>query len=791
MVISVAEVIDFDIKAIMDAYLSGYEVTVDGSDLLFKGIKIGTINGIGKGPVRILLQDDRYIRVQGNIKIPPPPTATNENQMMPMRMPQPQIVDNSNLKYFPRLTNQLNQMVGIKRLQEPAYPVNQKRQAVPHYVPPNFDQMRPNRIQPFEAPSEDIQVMRRVLDLGLGDTNMTQKTPPTNILTSLLNHQKQALGWLCNIESNPKPGFKSAAILADDMGLGKTLTMLALISWSQHDIDTSDKMLSIEELSWYESQCSITPLFTKSTLVVVPKSLVQNWLSQIKRHTTGLSVVVYDSTNKSSIHELQLFDIVITTYGTIQSEFKRSFIKEPKQGEEAEYPTNPKLSTLYKLYYYRIILDEAHKCINSRTQTSMAVSMLSSHRRYAVTATPLVNRVDDIYGLLRYMRVCELSSKPNWNEFIKNYKYHPSSNALQSLLLNFTLRRTKKTIINGKLIIELPPKHEHDIQFQLINEERVIYDQIRTQTIKDYKNMLLSGRTITIIGMFTLLLRLRQFSCHPSLGFKSILLHLKKTAVRYKVCMDCDSAPGLLITVCNHVLCDKCLDFVGDTQMGNQSPCPICDRNLSAEDVYDKELVIESSDKMELDLKESPTTNGKIEFIMEKIKEFNDPNGKIRKCIIFCEFTQFFDILIPFLKDFNYLKLTGETKDRNTLLTAFEEDTQHTILLSSLKVGGLGLNLVCASRCFIISPSWNLVAEAQAIDRMYRMGQTDEVHAYRLITEDTVEGQIQEIQKKKLELFKNAFTGASTGRLNLQDLRNIITGDALYNQVQVDGNNGG
>ena len=85
-------------------------------------------------------------------------------------------------------------------------------------------------------------------------------------------------------------------------------------------------------------------------------------------------------------------------------------------------------------------------------------------------------------------------------------------------------------------------------------------------------------------------------------------------------------------------------------------------------------------------------------------------------------------------------------------MTRFQTDPNVPLFLISLKAGGLGLNLTAADYCFILDPWWNPAAEAQAIDRAHRMGQTKPVFAYRLIAKDTVEEKILALQEKKRDL---------------------------------------
>jgi SNF2 family DNA or RNA helicase len=95
--------------------------------------------------------------------------------------------------------------------------------------------------------------------------------------------------------------------------------------------------------------------------------------------------------------------------------------------------------------------------------------------------------------------------------------------------------------------------------------------------------------------------------------------------------------------------------------------------------------------------------------------------------------------------------LTGETKDRQGIMQAFQNDSAGTVFLLSLRAAGTGLNLTSASYVVLYDPWWNPAVEAQAIDRSHRIGQTQTVNAYRLIAPGTVEEKIWELQQRKAQ----------------------------------------
>ena len=112
----------------------------------------------------------------------------------------------------------------------------------------------------------------------------------------------------------------------------------------------------------------------------------------------------------------------------------------------------------------------------------------------------------------------------------------------------------------------------------------------------------------------------------------------------------------------------------------------------------------------------------------------------------------------------NYRKLTGQTNvnDRVDLVDEFNEDTNIKVFLISLKTGGTGLNLTGADMVIHYDPWWNLSAENQATDRSYRIGQKRNVQVYKLITKDSIEEKIYELQKKKEMLIDNMLSTNQT-----------------------------
>lgn len=164
----------------------------------------------------------------------------------------------------------------------------------------------------------------------------------------------------------------------------------------------------------------------------------------------------------------------------------------------------------------------------------------------------------------------------------------------------------------------------------------------------------------------------------------------------------------------------------------------------------------------------------KIEILMEQILG----KSKDHKILVFSQFVGMLDLIRAELEhnsiQFEYL--TGHTKDRGEKVTHFQNNEDIRVFLISLKAGGVGLNLTKADYIYLVDPWWNPAAENQAIDRSYRIGQTKNVIAVRMICSNTVEEKILTLQKKKKQLAQNllATDGKKLQGLSKQDLMDLL-----------------
>lgn len=148
--------------------------------------------------------------------------------------------------------------------------------------------------------------------------------------------------------------------------------------------------------------------------------------------------------------------------------------------------------------------------------------------------------------------------------------------------------------------------------------------------------------------------------------------------------------------------------------------------------------------------------SSKLNQCMEIVNSAIEAGHKI---LLFSNYTSMFDIIEKELNKgkINYFKLTGQTKvsQRIDLVDEFNNNPEIKVFLISLKAGGTGLNLIGADMVIHYDPWWNISAENQATDRAYRIGQKNNVQVYKLITKNSIEEKIFELQNKKSALIEN------------------------------------
>lgn len=147
------------------------------------------------------------------------------------------------------------------------------------------------------------------------------------------------------------------------------------------------------------------------------------------------------------------------------------------------------------------------------------------------------------------------------------------------------------------------------------------------------------------------------------------------------------------------------------------------------------------------------SSSAKMEVLLEQIE---NKSGQ-HKILVFSQFVGMLDLIKKELqrKGIAFAYLSGQTKNRESVVASFQENPDIRVFLISLKAGGVGLNLTQADYVYIVDPWWNPAVENQAIDRTYRIGQQKNVIAVRLICPDTIEEKIMKLQASKKDLVRD------------------------------------
>ncbi|KAJ9072227.1 hypothetical protein DSO57_1029746 [Entomophthora muscae] len=643
------------------------------------------------------------------------------------------------------------------------------------------------------TPEEYQKVYRLLLQAIEGKHSAeNQIDPPEQLNITLLPHQKIGFNWMVTMEKSSLKG----GLLSDDMGLGKTVQTIAMIV--KQKTERTERAL---------------------TLIVAPLALLHQWKAEIESKVDGfyLRVCIHHGTTKvSTIQKMKSYDVILTTYSTLAGEYKQLLHSREQK--------KPHKGLLFSMAWNRVVLDEAHSIKNKKTKAYLACMELDSKLRWCLTGTPIQNSIDDLFSIVSFLKV-----KPYnvWSDFKASLSVtkgmgplDESFKKIRNLLEAISLRRCKDTTIDGQPILKLPSREVYEETLEFTADERLYYANLESKAQLKVAEMEQTGKLRNnYFNILVLLLRLRQACIHPWLNSRVDLEFLEEERAlaesgtpatnceTFNISLpafkrlvgsnpESDECPVCLeniealfaLSPCGHVICSGCfqklqLNFV-------PCLCPICRGPLSADLLVplstiraertniDASFFDESQEDLELDFEKQENrllvapSSSKLDKLVELLTLFRSeaPNDKI---IIFTQFTSLFKIIIPLLKKHGFKPRTYDGKmsidERADTLKQFAADPSLTVLLLSLHCGSVGLNLTAANRVIFLDLWWNPSVENQAIDRVHRIGQLKTVKVYKLLIPQTVEDRILELQKKKKEIFDNAFSadGVVTNRARL------------------------
>ncbi|WP_443937004.1 DEAD/DEAH box helicase [Pedobacter sp. MW01-1-1] len=299
--------------------------------------------------------------------------------------------------------------------------------------------------------------------------NIEDMHMPIHFKGSLRDYQKAGYNWFSFLRE-----YNFGGCLADDMGLGKTIQTLAMLQKVKEDDQAVDAH--------------------RTSLIIMPTSLIYNWLTEAKKFTPKLKILAHTGTNRNKdVANFANFDVVITTYGV----------------------TRVDIDELKHFYFNYIILDESQNIKNPSSKSFKAVRSLKSKHKLILSGTPVENSVADLWSQLTFLNPGLLGTQAFFQEeyvqAIEKKKDEEKARKLQAIIKPFVLRRTKEQVA-----AELPPKTEQIIYCDMSEEQAAYYEKTKSA----YRNNLLESmedgtfaqKQVQLLQGLTLL---RQLANHP------------------------------------------------------------------------------------------------------------------------------------------------------------------------------------------------------------------------------------------------------------------------------------
>lgn len=578
------------------------------------------------------------------------------------------------------------------------------------------------------------------------------ETQPRGIKATMKPYQLSGLSFMVYLHQNGLSG-----ILGDEMGLGKTLQTISLIQYLRENEPLVGEM-----------HCPF--------LVICPLSVLSSWMNELARWAPGLNVIRFHGPVKERNRLKRVAMGEIDQYGNETFKYKsKANARLTARGKEvidldAEEDTDSGevdvVVTTYESYlaeqswikrafvWRYVILDEGHKIKNDLSLVSKALQGLSAEHRLILTGTPLQNNLQELWALLHWLYPEPFNQ--NTSELFSNSfdlgrgKYSDEVvDCSRKLLELIMLRRMKNS---PGVNLNLPPKTEVLLFVPLAPMQRFWYTRLITRADAGLLEDLFKGakdkevnslekeddaEAAFIDQQAEVLASLNQDLVEGSDEWKESKAILKRTLEREEASSQegTGSKASSWRNLMNLMM-----------QLRKVSTHPYQIRNAAPDPYETGEHII--------------TASGKFLVLEKLVMELVVKQRK--KILIFSGFTKVLDLVEEFLalkggggKDFRSIRLDGRTgrARRNLGIRLFNKvDSEYRIMLISTRAGGLGINLATASDVILLDQDWNPQITLQAEARAHRIGQTNPVTVYKLVSQGTVEEQMMGRIQKKLYL---------------------------------------
>jgi len=611
---------------------------------------------------------------------------------------------------------------------------------------------------------------------------------PRAVYDRLFAYQRQGVAWLWNLYQK---GF--GGILADEMGLGKTVQIAAFLACLKCTNEGS------------------------RFLLVVPPTLLEQWRRELKSWASdvgvGLPVHVMHGTKQERNSALRGMiarpGLMLTTYDLTRNcidhlraaslsnaahllpkkrkkTVKRGCRDDDSPSEAEEEPLLGDGVDDSNRPWDVVIVDEGHQIKNPSCLAGRALRKLEARSRFLLTGTPLQNKLTDLWALMDFCQPALLGncatfernfsdqiakgSKRNATRFAVELKDH-LARELKRLTAPHFLRRLKDEVLNhnsepqgdAPAPQELPTKTDVVLWLNLTNAQVELYNlYLSSETVRRAT----SGKN----GMEALraIASLKKLTNHP-------LLCLPKEEFnewRMRV------VPGSN---------GKVAGLSGAGSSSSQPPTAGAAEEDMA-DGYDGDATqpaVECQDFLARLRAEMPGSVEGATLLSCKLRILSVLLPQLHKrghrCLIFSQSTRMLDLIQACVLrslGLKFLRIDGtiDPKDRDMKLGKFQDpESRYFAMCLSTQVGGVGLTITGADRVILCDPAWNPAMDAQAIDRVHRLGQQREVVVYRLIGSGAIEDKMFRLQVFKRSLAKTAMEQESQIRFfTSKDLKQLF-----------------
>ena len=339
----------------------------------------------------------------------------------------------------------------------------------------------------IQLPKSNFTVLQKLPSIDFKNKNEQKETLnfqlPGTVKATLRAYQIEGVKWLLNHHDN-----KLGACLADDMGLGKTLQTLTCLSIIHQNME-NETHSSSGQLNLFESYAKEK----MRCLIVLPSSLVFNWIDEIQKFTPHFSCLRFTGADrKKKIPEMEQHDIILTSYSIV----------------------NRDIEVLKKFHFNYLILDESQQIKNKNSKIFKQITQISTENKISLSGTPIENALSDLWSQMEFINPNMLGTysffKRHFQNPIEKNKDENKLEELKELVNPFILRRTKSEVLK-----DLPELTSQKKYCGMTEHQNELYEKEKS-AIRNY--LLKSSGNQNKINILNSLMKLRLLSNHPKLS---------------------------------------------------------------------------------------------------------------------------------------------------------------------------------------------------------------------------------------------------------------------------------